>query len=170
VTAKQLFTLGYEGADLQGFLRTLSENGITQLIDVREVPISRKRGFSKSALRDALANRGILYLHLKDLGDPKPGREAARRGDFSEFQRIYAKHLETEDAKAALAMAAARASARTSCLLCFERDNANCHRSVVARHLASERGFSVRHIGVRSSTSVAHKTGHGQGDHYLSLG
>ena len=168
--AKQLFTLGYEGAELEDFLRTLSDSGVTQLIDVREVPISRKRGFSKTALRGALAARDIVYLHLKGLGDPKPGRDAARRGDVSEFRRIYQKHLESDEAKAALAIAGARATARTSCLLCFERDNSHCHRSIVARRLAAERGFSVRHIGVHSPVRATCKTEYGHAARQLSLG
>ena len=170
MTAKRLFTLGYEGADLEDFLQTLSACGITQLIDVREVPISRKRGFSKRALSEALAARGIVYLHLRDLGDPKPGREAARRGDFDAFRRIYGRHLRRCEAKAALALAGSRAAARTSCLLCFERDHANCHRSIVARHLARERGFAVRHIGVHSSARAACGSHHGGTAQPVALG
>jgi uncharacterized protein (DUF488 family) len=151
VTAKQLFTIGYEGANLNDFLETLIGCGITQLIDVREVPISRKAGFSKNALREALEASGIRYLHIKALGDPKPGRDAARRGDYTTFRRIYLKHLERLEAQEALVFAEKRVATRTSCLLCFERDNANCHRSIIADRLALHRGFTVRHIGIHSA-------------------
>ena len=89
MSEKLLYTVGYEGADLSDFLNTLKVHKIKQIIDVRDLPLSRKRGFSKNALAAALAKIGITYLHLKALGDPKPGREAARSGDFASFRRIW---------------------------------------------------------------------------------
>ena len=67
---------------------SLKANRVKLLIDVRDVPISRKPGFSKTSLAQGLADAGIGYLHLKGLGDPKPGRIAAREGRFSDFCRI----------------------------------------------------------------------------------
>jgi uncharacterized protein (DUF488 family) len=58
------------------------------LIDVRELPTSRRKGFAKSALSSALAAADIGYLHLKGLGDPKPGRDAARAGDYAGFLKV----------------------------------------------------------------------------------
>jgi uncharacterized protein (DUF488 family) len=72
-----LFTVGYEGSKPSDLFASLQDNGITLLIDVREVPISRKPGFSKTSLSLGLDVAGIRYLHLKGLGDPKPGRVAA---------------------------------------------------------------------------------------------
>src|SRR3954453_21108705 len=77
-----LTTIGYEAAELDDFVATLLAAGITRLIDVRELPISRRRGFAKRALSEALADAGIVYVHLRGLGDPKEGREAARVGDL----------------------------------------------------------------------------------------
>jgi uncharacterized protein (DUF488 family) len=154
LSAKQLFTIGYEGAELADFLVTLAACGITQIIDVRDVPVSRKRGFSKNVLAEALAAKGIAYIHLKDLGDPKPGREAARRGDYSLFSTIYAAHLKTDAAQAALTVAANEAGQRVSCLLCFERAHEHCHRNMVAVALAQSAGFSIRHVGVKKNISV----------------
>jgi len=71
----RIFTIGYEGADADRFLATLKQEGVATLADVRAVALSRKRGFSKSALRDALAGQGIGYEHFISLGTPK---EAAR--------------------------------------------------------------------------------------------
>ena len=76
----QVFTIGYEGADVDRFLTTLKDAGVATLADVRAVALSRKRGFSKSALRDALAHQGIGYEHFIKLGTPKEGRQAARAG------------------------------------------------------------------------------------------
>lgn len=77
MSEKHLYTVGYEGVDLDEFIATLKTFGIKQIIDVRDLPLSRKRGFSKNALASALAEAGVKYLHVKSLGDPKPGREAA---------------------------------------------------------------------------------------------
>ncbi|MGQ0662251.1 MAG: DUF488 domain-containing protein [Pseudomonadota bacterium] len=151
--AKQLFTIGYEGADLADFLATLAAGGVAQVIDIRDVAISRKRGFSKNALSDALAAKGIAYVHLKALGNPKPGREAARRGEFAAFRNIYDQHLKEPDAQAALKDAARRAGGTVSCLMCFERANEHCHRTIVAVALAEKAGFAIRHLGVRKDAA-----------------
>lgn len=145
---RQVYTIGYEGTGLEAFLAKLTSAGIKQVIDVRELPLSRKRGFSKSALAAALATAGIQYLHLRDLGDPKSGREAARRGDRSSFLRIYKRHLAGTSAQAALAEAARQAAAVRSCLLCFERDHDGCHRSIVADAMTAATGIMVTHLRV----------------------
>jgi uncharacterized protein (DUF488 family) len=143
-----LFTVGYEGCELSDFLSTLERVGINQIIDVRAVPLSRKRGFSKNSLAAALRKCGIRYVHLRALGDPKPGRDAARRGDFSAFRKIYRRHIETVEGRGGIAEAREAAKAMTSALLCYERNPEHCHRSIIARILATEFRFSIRHIGV----------------------
>jgi uncharacterized protein (DUF488 family) len=148
VRAKELSTIGYEGAELADFLATLSAYGVAQVIDVRDVPVSRKPGFSKRALAGALAAKGIAYVHIKELGDPKPGRDAARRGEFATFRKIYCHHLKGTDAQAALSFAARLAAETISCLLCFERAHEHCHRTIVAKALSEREGFIVRHLWV----------------------
>ncbi|WP_206453679.1 DUF488 domain-containing protein [Aurantimonas marina] len=146
--ADQLFTIGYEGVSIESFLESLGYAGVDLLIDVRDVPISRKRGFSKKALSDRLAEKSIEYLHLKGLGDPKPGREAARAGRYGEFRAIFADHLRSDRAQADMRKCIEVASGRTATLLCFEKHHENCHRSIVANHLAREGGFNIVHIAV----------------------
>lgn len=133
-----LFTVGYEGTDIDRFIETLLAAGVTHLVDVRAVPISRKKGFSKSRLAERLAAEGLDYTHLVDLGDPKPGREAARAGRYLEFQRIYRAHLSTGPAADALGALTNIMSKGTVALLCFERDPKTCHRSLVAEAVVSE--------------------------------
>jgi uncharacterized protein (DUF488 family) len=144
--ASTLRTIGYEGANLEGFLAALRRSRVSLLIDVRAVAVSRRRGFSKTALAAALAEAGIGYLHLRDLGDPKPGREAARAGRMGEFRAIYNSHLRGAVAQAALAEAARLAEQRSVCLLCYEADPAGCHRSIVATALARKTGMHVQHL------------------------
>jgi len=139
----QVFTIGYEGADVDRFLTTLKDAGVATLADVRAVALSRKRGFSKSALRDALATQDIGYEHFIRLGTPKEGRQAARAGDGELMRRIYCDEvLAKDEAQEAFRDLEALARARPICLLCFERDPANCHRRVLAQRLADQ-GFEI---------------------------
>ncbi len=145
-----LHTVGYEGANFADFVASLIASEVTLVIDVRDVPISRKPGFSRRTLEQSLELRGISYLHLKGLGDPKAGRLAARRGDHAKFNAIYARHLKTVDARQALAIAAQSVREQVSCLLCFERSFRNCHRSIVADLLSRTVGVGVNHLSVQA--------------------
>lgn len=139
----QIFTIGYEGADVDRFLTTLKDAGVSTLADVRAVALSRKKGFSKSALRDTLAAQDIGYQHFIRLGTPKEGRQAARAGDAGTMHRIYCDEvLATEPAQEAFRELELLAKEQPVCLLCFERDPANCHRRILAQRLA-ERGFET---------------------------
>ena len=129
--------LATKGTDIDRFVATLRAVGVTTLIDVRAVAVSRKKGFSKNGLRDRLKAEGIAYVHLVELGDPKPGREAARSGRYADFRRIYEAHLETGDAIDALNMLDNTVPENTVCLMCFERDPATCHRRLIADRLKS---------------------------------
>jgi len=144
-----LLTIGYEGASIDDFIATLKLANVEVLIDVRDVPVSRKRDFSKKLLTEALECAGLEYVHLRDLGDPKPGREAARRGDLEGFERIFRAHLARDVSQEALRIAVDIASRARATLLCFERDHACCHRTIVAEAMADREPFKVRHLGVR---------------------
>ena len=97
--AKRLFTIGYEQTPAKSVLDELEAAGVKLLVDVRAVASSRRPGFSKSQLAAGLDERGISYLHLRGLGTPKDGREAARSGNFGVLHKIYAAHLKTAQAK-----------------------------------------------------------------------
>ncbi|MHC2108714.1 DUF488 domain-containing protein [Methylobacterium sp. CM6246] len=141
--SKQLFTIGYEGLDPERLTDALRSAGVAVLADVRAVANSRKRGFSKGALGTGLTEAGLGYAHLRSLGTPKAGREAARADDAELMRRIYCEEvLDTGAGGIALDELAAMAAAAPTCLLCFERDPARCHRRVLAERLA-DRGFAV---------------------------
>lgn len=129
MTAKHIFTIGYEKATQLELIAALQAAGVRQVIDVRAVPLSRKPGFSKNVLAAGLKEAGIDYVHLKALGTPPDGREAARKGRFAEMERIYAAQLETPEAAEQSARMIALAEEAPSVLLCFERDPAHCHRT-----------------------------------------
>lgn len=125
----RLFTIGYEGTTQAELIGVLQRAGVQRVIDVRAVPLSRKPGFSKNVLAADLKEAGIDYVHLKALGTPPEGREAARRGKFDEMERIYAGQLETPEAAAQSAHLVALTREKPSALLCFERDPSHCHRT-----------------------------------------
>jgi uncharacterized protein (DUF488 family) len=125
----RLFTIGYEGATQAELVAALQAAGVRRVIDVRAVPLSRKPGFSKNVLAAGLREAGIDYVHLKALGTPPAGREAARKGRMAEMRLIYAAQLETPEAGMDAARMIALAEETPSALLCFERDPAGCHRT-----------------------------------------
>lgn len=134
----RIFTIGYEAATVAELLAVLSRAGVEQLIDVRALPLSRRPGFSKSQLRASLAQAGIDYVHLKPLGTPPAGREAARKGRHAELEAIYARQLELPEAIAAAAQMLDLAQEKPSALLCFERDPGACHRSLLLAAVAPD--------------------------------
>lgn len=144
-----LYTIGYEGAEVEDFLATLQVAGVKTIIDIRDVPVSRKPGFSKRSLAKLAGEAGLSYVHLGGLGDPKEGRDAARAGKYDVFRRIFQKHLQTDEARADLADAIRLASDSASCLLCFERDHRRCHRTMVAAEMLKLDRLELRHLGVR---------------------
>jgi uncharacterized protein (DUF488 family) len=126
-----IFTIGYEQATQHAVLSVLREAGIEVLADIRHLPLSRRAGFSKSSLRAAVEEAGIAYRHFRDLGTPVEGRAAARRGDHTGLARAYAGQLELPEAIKQMAELRALAEERSVCLLCYERDAAVCHRSLL---------------------------------------
>ncbi|MGK6319825.1 DUF488 domain-containing protein [Sphingomonas sp. DT-204] len=136
-----IYTIGYEGATFDEVVVALKRAGVEQVIDVRALPLSRRPGFSKSVLAASLAEQGIGYVHLKALGTPKPGRDAAKRSDRATLEAVYAGQLALPEAQAEAARMRALAAEKRSALLCFERDPAVCHRTLL---LAAEgQGMAV---------------------------
>jgi uncharacterized protein (DUF488 family) len=134
----RIFTIGYEGTTVGEFIAALHKAGVKRLIDVRALPLSRRPGFSKTALRGALEEAGIEYLHLKALGTPADGRAAARAGRHADLERIYAGQLELPEAIAQSAQMLALANEMPSALLCMEREPAHCHRTLLLDAVAPE--------------------------------
>lgn len=137
----KIFTIGYEGTTMQAFLATLREAGVEQVIDVRALPLSRRPGFSKNILAATLKDSGIGYVHLKALGTPKAGRDAAKKGDWRTMERVYEGQLHSPEAQAQAAQLRDLAAEKPSALLCFERDPKHCHRTMLLRE--EGQGFEV---------------------------
>ena len=144
---KKLFTIGYEQTPAKSVLDELEAAGVKLLVDVRAVASSRRPGFSKNQLAAGLDERGISYLHLRGLGTPKSGREAARSGQFAVLHKIYAAHLKTAQAKEELdELSALVKKAGPICILCYERDHRHCHRRWIAEAIEGRDGVKIENL------------------------
>ena len=143
--AKRIWTIGYEQTGVPGLIAALKAAKIKVVLDVREVANSRHAGFSKNILAASLDKAGISYVHMKPLGTPKPGREAARRGDIETMHKIIEAKLDSPESQLALQEAADIAVKKRAALLCLEHDWHDCHRANVAKRLA-KRGFKATHL------------------------
>lgn len=142
----ELLTIGYEGSTPEAFDAALAAAGVELVVDVRAVAASRRRGFAKTALSDRLTRAGIGYFHLRELGDPKPGREAARAGRWADFLSIFSAHLATPEAVGGLARLSDLAVRQRTALLCYEANAAQCHRTIVAERVARSCELVVAHL------------------------
>lgn len=144
--AHALATIGYEGKTMEEFLAELKAADVDLLIDIRAVAASRRPGFSKTALSGALNEAGIGYLHLRALGTPKAGRDAARKGRTAEMREIYAVQLETPEAELAFEQAHEAVNEHRAALLCYEKEAAGCHRSMLVERLLQRTPYAVHNL------------------------
>jgi len=144
---KNLFTLGYQGLTQNEFAKLILDNGIKKIIDVRAVPLSRKKGFSKSKLESRLNEIGLEYEHIRSLGTPKAIREDFKlNGDFQEFSKLYLRAISNE--KKTLDDLSSKVSNSVCCLLCFEKAPSECHRSIVANEIVkrAKNQIQINHL------------------------
>jgi uncharacterized protein (DUF488 family) len=128
----ELYTLGYQGVDVNTYVQKLKAAGVGIVADVRETPWSHKPGFCKNALSSELSKAGIDYIHVKSAGNPKENRRTAP--DLAECLSRYRRYLATNPAGVADLVQVVQAAAlenRTVCLTCFEKDVKDCHRSIL---------------------------------------
>jgi uncharacterized protein (DUF488 family) len=146
----RLFTIGYQQTPARAVLDELERAGVKLLVDVRAVAASRRPGLSKNQLAAGLDERGISYLHLRELGTPKDGREAARGGNFELLHRIYARHLKTPQAREELdELSALVKQAGPVCILCYERDHRECHRQWIAEIIRERDGVGIENLAAK---------------------
>lgn len=146
-----VFTIGYEGLNIDAFMSLLTEHGIDTVVDVRELPLSRKPGFSKKALANVLNLSGREYVHMVELGCPKPVRDRYREdGNWKRYTDGFMKYLKTQDD--AIAELSSLTASSNCVLLCYEADYNFCHRSMVANAVKDYCGAYVMHIKVAAKT------------------
>ena len=137
-----LFTIGYEGRALDELIAVLASNKVTRVIDVRDLPLSRRRGFSKTPLGSALGGAGIEYVHMREAGNPyRKLKDAIPRDELLAKYRAHIK-----DTPAAVASVAEQARGHRVALLCYEAEPAQCHRSLLAPRVAKLLNVAVRDL------------------------
>lgn len=149
-----VFTIGYEGLDIDDFMSLLSRHGIETVVDIRELPLSRKPGFSKTALGNVINLSGLEYVHMVGLGCPRPVRDGYRAdGDWKRYTKGFLNHLKTQ--KDAIVELSELVQSSTCALLCYEADFNFCHRSMVADAVNKQCGAKVEHIRVKTTVPAA---------------
>lgn len=126
--------IGYEGLDQDGLISKLRLRGVHTLVDVRLNPISRKRGLSKTSLRERLTSESISYIHLPALGNPRDNREGFAQvsgGSAASARNRFNAILQTQAAQDALEHVNSLSLTGPVALMCFESDESHCHRALV---------------------------------------
>lgn len=143
---RTLFTIGYERSILRDFIDALTALGVDTVLDIRELPLSRKKGFSKSALATALKKAGIKYRHERALGCPPVIRNQLRTdGDYVKYFRGFNRYLASQINL--IDTLVTELDGRVA-LLCYERDAAYCHRSSVAASIEKRHDITPQHVAV----------------------
>lgn len=145
--AGRIYSVGYEGLTLDALVDRLASAQISVLVDVRLNPISRKPGFSRRRLAEALQDVGIEYVHEKELGNPPDNRNSFRLGD-GEAGRSRMRSILDNGAGEALDRVVGLASNQRIAVLCVERDAHRCHRDVITE-MAVERNPAIEVLKIR---------------------
>lgn len=135
----KIYTIGYEGFDIQEFCKFLKKKKISLIADVRKNPVSRKKGFSKNKLAEALSHYGISYNHYPELGVPSAWRKLAREHKITR-EKMFKRYEDQVLPKAETSLEKLYKSAKDEkvALLCFEADHSDCHRHFVSDKLEDE--------------------------------
>jgi uncharacterized protein (DUF488 family) len=152
MAARNLYASGYEGMNIDEYLARLIANAVDVVLDVRELPLSRKKGFSKNSFRESLASVGIEYLHDPRLGCPKDIRDQFKiDADWGLYTRKFSSYIKTQSESLRAVVQLSRKA--NVCLVCFEADYSRCHRTFVARAVNGLGAPPTRHI--LAKTTVA---------------
>lgn len=145
--APKVYTAGYEGLQIDGFLNLLVQSGIERLLDVRRNPVARRYGFHKSTLARLCALIGIIYEHIPELGIASDERRSlASLADYSALFETYERRTLTME-RLMVERTAQLIVEKPSVLVCMEADPCFCHRSRLAAAVAKITGLPVVHLG-----------------------
>ena len=144
--AGRIYSVGYEGMTVDGLVERLRGSQVSVVVDVRLNPSSRRPGFSRRQLSEALTKAGIEYVHEKELGNPRDNRASFRTGEPTEG-RERMRSILSNGASDALARVVELASKKRIAVLCVEREHDRCHREVIAE-MAVERNPSIEIVKV----------------------
>lgn len=143
-----LYTIGHSTRPLDDFTAALHAHSIQTLVDIRSLPMSRRLPhFNREALEKTLADAGIRYFWLKQLG----GRRKRIRDDSPNIAlrndsfRNYADYMLTQEFQQGVAELLDLAEQSPTAYMCAERVYFRCHRMLVSDWLVAH-GHEVLHI------------------------
>lgn len=120
----KVISIGYERRSIDEFIELLKANDVKRLLDIREFPLSRKKGFSKKSLAAHLQQADIEYIHLRQAGNPF----FKQRNELEKCLALYSEYLNNNPE---LVQNIAVELKGTSAMLCYERCHTDCHRSIL---------------------------------------
>jgi uncharacterized protein (DUF488 family) len=129
-TTVQIISVGYESRSLEELVQVLQRAGVELLLDVRELPLSRRKGFSKTPLSNRLTESGIEYRHVKVAGNPY----RQQRGNTERCLALYSAHL-TRNPTIVSEVVSHLEDASKVAVLCVEHEHSACHRSILIEKL-----------------------------------
>lgn len=144
-----LFTIGYEGSSLEGYLNRLIKNNVKLLIDVRNNPLSMKFGFSKSVLKRYCESLDIAYAHIPEVGIMSDQRqELNTQADYDALFKVYRKTNLPKTVAAQKRILELLKTYHRVALTCFEADICQCHRKPLAEAIQNlpEFNYETKHI------------------------
>ena len=146
VAAPAVYTSGYEGASIDGFLNRLVTAGIKQLIDVRRNPIARRYGFHRSTLKRLCESLDIAYSHLPELGIESEMRQSLDTQD--DYEKLFRYYRESTLVSEELAVERVTNLVKEtpSVLVCMEAQPKCCHRSHLATVVSKRTRLKVDHL------------------------
>lgn len=152
VVQPAVYTAGYEGLLIDGFLNGLLKAGISRLIDVRHNPVARRYGFHKSTLSRLCGFLGIEYIHEPELGIPTADRRELPGGGMEARERLFAIYEQTtlRSQVAAIERVSEAVAERPSVLVCLEAKPCECHRSHLAKTVALKTGLPIVHLEIKA--------------------
>ena len=143
---KVLYTIGYEGISIEGYINRLIENGVTLLVDVRYRPFSRKYGFSTKQLQYMTGECGIRYISLPELGIPgDKRRNLIARADYDRLFSHYRAELRQKKRYLKKLQDWLIQYPRMA-ITCFEKQPTDCHRFEVAKAVKARCGVALAHL------------------------
>lgn len=150
-STQTVHSVGYEGETVNDFIQKLKNNNIKYLIDVRELPLSRKKGFSKTELRNILNGNSIEYFNIKELGSPRDIRhDYWQTKDFDTFRIEYLDYIKNQETKISELLLCIKNYSKNGnvAIMCFEKDHTRCHRSLLLEYIKNKlpRTIKVWHI------------------------
>lgn len=130
----RIFTIGHSTREFDEVLAMLRTNGVTELVDVRSFPSSRKfPQWNQAAIKDALP-ADIRYQWIQDLGGRRhtPAGVASPNGAWRvKAFRDYADYMATDGFRSGLAELLRVADQSVPSIMCSEAVPWRCHRRLI---------------------------------------